>query len=80
MSALKQTDTELDPLLVDAKTAARLLGIGSRKLWEITNTRELPAVRIGRAVRYQMAEIQAFIERSKDKPRSIRISQNRQLG
>ncbi|QVL31729.1 helix-turn-helix domain-containing protein [Telmatocola sphagniphila] len=67
-------------MLVDAREAARLLGIGARKLWEITNTRELPAVRIGRAIRYDMADIRAFIERAKDKPFIVRISQNRPLG
>lgn len=53
------------PLLVDARAAARMLAIGSRKLWSITNCGELPCVRIGRAVRYDVADIHAYIESRK---------------
>jgi len=49
-----------DVLMVDRKEAARRLGLGVRMVWELTNTGELPAVRFGRAVRYRVADLEAF--------------------
>ncbi|MBL9150006.1 MAG: helix-turn-helix domain-containing protein [Phycisphaerae bacterium] len=50
------------PLLLKPRDAARLLAISERKLWQLTNCREIPAVRIGRAVRYSLAELRAWTE------------------
>ena len=56
---------EKDRLLTSRETA-RKLGICERSLWGITSPRgSLPAVRIGRTVRYSPADIEAFIEASK---------------
>ena len=41
-----------EPLLLRPSEAARMLAISPRKLWELTNTREVPSVRIGRCLRY----------------------------
>lgn len=49
-------------LLLTAAEAAKALAISPRKLWEITNCGELPAVRIGRAVRYRPADLVAWID------------------
>jgi excisionase family DNA binding protein len=51
------------PILVDSREAARLLSISPRKLWELTKSGEIPSLRIGRAVRYRMADIEAWTER-----------------
>lgn len=53
--------------LVDAKEAARILAIGARKLWELTASHEIPSVRIGRAVRYELSDLEAFIQKNKSK-------------
>ena len=53
------------PLLVDAAEAARLLAISPRTLWTLTRAGQLPAVRIGRAVRYAVADLLGWIERQK---------------
>ncbi len=50
------------PLLVDAREAARLLGIGTRLLWALTNRREVPSVRIGRLVKYRPSDLRAYVE------------------
>jgi excisionase family DNA binding protein len=50
------------PLLVDAETAAGLLSIGKRKLWELTNCGEIPSVKIGRCVRYAVADLTEYVE------------------
>ena len=50
-------------LLVDTREATKLLKVSSRKLWEMENSGRMPkAVRIGRAVRWSYAELQAWID------------------
>jgi excisionase family DNA binding protein len=62
MSAIPAT-----PLL-SVPEAAKLLTISERKLWDITAPRgPLPVVRIGRAVRYRLTDLDTFIEAKKDK-------------
>ena len=51
--------------LLRAPEAARLLAICTRKLWELTNRGEIPHVRIGRAVRYDGQDLEAWIEKHK---------------
>lgn len=53
------------PLLLRPSDAAHALAISPRKLWELTNRGELPAVRIGRAVRYDPCDLTAWIEAAK---------------
>jgi predicted DNA-binding transcriptional regulator AlpA len=54
----------LEPLL-DAKRSAEVLGISSRMLWSLTNAGAIPCVRLGRAVRYDPADLRKFIAASK---------------
>ncbi len=54
-----------NPRLLRANEAADTLAISTRKLWELTNRGEIPCVRIGRLVRYDPADLQAWIERKK---------------
>jgi excisionase family DNA binding protein len=49
-------------LLVTAKEAARLLSISERTLWTLTNAGTIQPVRIGRAVRYAVGELERFID------------------
>ena len=53
------------PLLLKPGDAAKALAISPRKLWELTNTGEIPCVRIGRAVRYSPDDLRAWIEERK---------------
>lgn len=50
-----------EPLLVDAKSAARLLSIGLRQLWSLTACGAIPSRRIGRSVRYSPDELRVWI-------------------
>ena len=50
------------PLLIDAAEAAKRLSISPRKLWSLTDSGEIPHVRIGRAVRYPVEAIQQWID------------------
>ena len=58
-----------DELLLTPNEAAKRLNICVRKLREMTNkTREIPVVRIGTSVRYDVADLRAFVETKKCQP------------
>ena len=66
---------ELDPrqqersslqLLVRPEEAAQALAISPRKLWELTKRREIPAVRFGRMVRYDIEDLRKWILAQKE--------------
>jgi excisionase family DNA binding protein len=49
-------------LLLTPREAAGALSVCEKTLWSLTKRGELPAVRIGRSVRYDLADLRAFIE------------------
>lgn len=49
-------------LLLTARETAEKLSISERKLWNLTNENEIPAIRIGRSVRYSIEDIQLWID------------------
>jgi len=51
--------------LLTAKDAAKYLCISERKLWDMSKAGEIPAVRLGRAVRYDRNDLDSFIQRAK---------------
>lgn len=53
------------PLLLSAKETAIALAISPRKLWGLTASGEIPHVRLGRCVRYEIRDLEAAIERMK---------------
>jgi excisionase family DNA binding protein len=53
------------PRLMTVKEAAKYLCISERKLWSMTQAGEIPAVRLGRAVRYDLNDLDSFIQRAK---------------
>ncbi len=53
------------PTLLTAKQAAKCLAISLRKLWGLTNSKELLSVRVGRCVRYDLADLREFIGRNR---------------
>ena len=55
-------------LLVNPKTAARMMAVSPRKLWGMTFAEEpqLPHVRCGRLVRYPVADLQRWIESQRE--------------
>ena len=62
---IEENERREDPLrlLLNAREAAESLAISERKLWELTKCNEIPSVRIGRSVRYRLADLQEFISR-----------------
>ena len=51
-----------DAMLIDARRAAAMLGIGTRTLWSLTDADEIPHVRIRRRVLYPVEELRRWIE------------------
>lgn len=50
------------PLAVDAKTAARMLSIGVRKLWDLSAPRgPIPCAKVGTRVLYRVADLDAWL-------------------
>lgn len=50
--------------LVDARAAAAILGISRATLWRLERSRALQPVRIGRALRYRLADLEALVRRA----------------
>lgn len=61
MLSVSPVTPPLDRLLVDAREAARLLSISERTLWTLANQGSIKATKIGRAVRYSVAALEAFV-------------------
>jgi excisionase family DNA binding protein len=53
------------PSLLKTDEVAEILAISTRKLWVLTNRGDLPSVRIGRCVRYELRDLDAFVQRQK---------------
>ena len=51
--------------LMTNKQAAKYLCISERKLWELSKFGRIQTVRIDRAVRYDIADLDSFIEEQK---------------
>ena len=51
--------------LVKSRKAAAYLGICERKLWELAKDGRIPSVRIDRSVRYDIDDLDAFIQSMK---------------
>ncbi len=50
-----------EPLLIDAPTACKMLCIGERRLWVLSNCGAIPSHKIGKSRRYAPDELRAWI-------------------
>ncbi|MBL8764811.1 MAG: helix-turn-helix domain-containing protein [Phycisphaerae bacterium] len=53
------------PPLLTYRQAAKVLGVTERTLWTLVHEGRLPAVRFGRSVRIDPADLRRFIESAK---------------
>jgi predicted DNA-binding transcriptional regulator AlpA len=52
----------IEPILLTPRDAAAALAVSERTLWSLSSPRgKLPTVRIGRAVRYRVADLESFV-------------------
>lgn len=52
--------------LLKSDQAAAYLGISARKLWQLTHEKRIPAVKFDRVLRYDIADLDAFILKMKE--------------
>lgn len=64
MSRHDPVELIVEPLLT-YRAAAKVLGVTERTIWTLVDRHDLPAVRFGRSVRIDPADLRSFIERSK---------------
>jgi excisionase family DNA binding protein len=68
-----QAPSPITPLLVDAagdlptlalrpREAAKALGIGTRKLWELTRDNKIPHLRLGTAILYPVDALKTWLQ------------------
>jgi len=55
----------ITPRLLTVRQTAAYLAISDRKLWQLTQENRLPAVKIGRCIRYDIADLDSFIVAAK---------------
>ena len=67
MNGLTRQKRQVEHLLLTPREAAESLGICERTLYGLTKQGELPVVRIGRAVRYSVDDLKAWIKKSSEK-------------
>ena len=58
-------NTNIGYRLVKVKAAADYLAISERKLWDLSQNGIIPVVRLGRAIRYDLTDLDDFIEKMK---------------
>ncbi len=51
--------------LLTYREAGKRLGVTERTVWSLVDRGELPAVRFGRSVRIDLADLRTFIDRAK---------------
>jgi excisionase family DNA binding protein len=59
----RKTNIEVTAILVDPREAARRLAISPRTLWQLTKDRVVPSMRIGKCVRYRVADLDDWTRR-----------------
>ena len=54
----------LPRLLVSSREAARMLAVSERTLFTLRKTGAIPAIQVGRAVRFSVADLEEWIRKS----------------
>lgn len=56
----------VEPICVRVNDAARMIGVGRTKLYELISRGELETVKIGKATRITMASLHKLVERHRE--------------
>jgi len=65
MMAVQVSTPGPQALVLTAKETAKALAISPRKLWALTASGSIPHVKIGRCVRYPVADLESWIKQQK---------------
>lgn len=66
MSEANSISDEVMPFTVRVPVAARMLGIGKTKLYELIAQNEIEAIKLGSATLIVVASLQALVERQRN--------------
>ena len=71
-----QTKSEetIEPMLLTVRRAAKVLALSERTLWSLTQAGQIPAVRFGRSVRYDPADLRRWIEAAKNSRKAVDVA------
>ncbi len=58
--------TNVEPLLVGIEDAARIIGLGRSKTYELIREGTIPVLHIGRSVRVPLEELRRYVQRLAD--------------
>lgn len=58
-------------LLVDSRTAARMLAISERTLWTLAHTGSIPRVKVGASVRYDVEDLRRLVASQKSRTQRV---------
>jgi excisionase family DNA binding protein len=72
-------DSVAPQLLLTARQAAQALSVSERTLWQLSKDGRIPIVRIGRSVRYQVKDLERFIETARNR-QNMTLRRNALLG
>jgi excisionase family DNA binding protein len=59
--------------LLTYRDAAKVLAISERSLWQVAHDGLIPQVRIGRSVRFDRADLMAFVGQQKERASAKRV-------
>lgn len=62
-----QNTTGPEPLLVNARDAGKMLGVCERTIYNLVERGELSIVHIGRATRFAVADLRAWVQKASEK-------------
>ncbi len=62
---MQNPQDRLERLLLTPREAAEALRISERKLWGLTASGQIPSLRIGRSVRYDINDLRDWIDERK---------------
>ena len=55
--------TDIQPILINVRATAQVLGISERKVWDMAAKGQLPKpVHLGGSTRWRIAELNAYVE------------------
>jgi len=63
----KRSINPVTVILIDGREAAHRLSISPRTLWQLTKDRIVPSIKIGKCVRYRVADLEDWIRRQIEK-------------
>lgn len=61
-----EPDPSVPRLALRPKDAALALGLSPRKLWELTASKQIPHIRLGKAILYSVAALETWLAQQAD--------------